>query len=159
MEREGVRVDKAALNALSKDLQILLENYTKEIYRAASKEFNINSPLQLQKILFDELKLETGKKTKTGFSTDARSLEALRGKHEIIDILLNYRQVSKLKSTYSDSLPNLIHPVTGRIHTSFLQTVASTGRLSSNDPNLQNIPIRTEMGKEIRKALFAAMKD
>ncbi|HEY6905930.1 MAG TPA: DNA polymerase, partial [Ignavibacteriaceae bacterium] len=122
-------------------------------------EFNINSPQQLQVILFDKLKLATGKKTKTGFSTDARSLENLRGEHEIIELILDYRQVAKLKSTYTDSLPGLIHPSTGRIHTSFNQTVASTGRLSSNDPNLQNIPIITELGKEIRKAFVPRDKD
>ncbi len=159
MEREGVRVDKESLKSLSKDLQILIDNYTKEIYKAAGEEFNINSPIQLQKILFDKLQLRTGKKTKTGFSTDARSLESLRGEHEIIDLILDYRQVTKLKSTYADSLPNLIHPNTGRIHTNFNQTVASTGRLSSIDPNLQNIPIRTELGKEIRKAFVPRDKN
>ena len=159
MEREGVRVDKESLKSLSKDLQILIDNYTKEIYKAAGEEFNINSPLQLQKILFDKLKLATGRKTKTGFSTDARALEGLRGEHEIIGLILDFRQVSKLKSTYADSLPNLIHPKTGRIHTNFNQTVASTGRLSSIDPNLQNIPIRTELGKEIRKAFVPRDKD
>lgn len=159
MEREGVRVDKDSLKSLSKDLQILIDNYTKKIYEAADEEFNINSPNQLQKILFDKLKLTTGKKTKTGFSTDARSLEGLRGEHEIIELILDYRQVSKLKSTYADSLPNLIHPKTGRIHTSFNQTVASTGRLSSIDPNLQNIPIRSELGKEIRKAFVPRDKN
>ncbi len=159
MEREGVRVDKDSLKSLSKDLQILIDNYTKKIFESAGEEFNINSPNQLQKILFDKLKLATGKKTKTGFSTDARSLESLKGEHEIIRLILDYRQVSKLKSTYADSLPNLIHPKTGRIHTNFNQTVASTGRLSSIDPNLQNIPIRTELGKEIRKAFVPRNKD
>ncbi len=159
MEREGVKVDKEALNSLSKDLQILLDNYTEKIYTLAGENFNINSPQQLQKILFDKLGLKTGKKTKTGYSTDARSLEQLRGEHDIVGVLLDYRQVSKLKSTYADSLPGLINPATGRIHTSFNQTAASTGRLSSNDPNLQNIPIRTELGKEIRKAFVPRNKD
>ena len=159
IEREGIRVDKGILNSLSKDLLILLDNYTKKIYETCGQEFNINSPQQLQKILFDKLMLKTGKKTKTGFSTDARSLENLRGEHEAIDLILDYRQVAKLKSTYADSLPNLIHHKTGRIHTSFNQTVASTGRLSSNDPNLQNIPIRTELGKEIRKAFVPRDKN
>jgi DNA polymerase-1 len=159
IEREGIRVDKGMLKILSDDLLILLDNYTKRIYETCGEEFNINSPQQMQKILFDKLLLKTGKKTKTGFSTDARSLENLRGEHEAIDLILDYRQVSKLKSTYADSLPNLIHPKTGRIHTSFNQTVASTGRLSSNDPNLQNIPIRTEMGKEIRKAFVPRDKN
>lgn len=152
MERTGVKIDIKSLNALSSDLQILLDNYTQEIFKLAGEEFNINSTQQLQKILFEKLDLPKTKKTKTGFSTDARSLETLKGKHEIIDILLDYRKVSKLKSTYADSLPKLINKKTGRIHTTFNQTVASTGRLSSLDPNLQNIPIRTELGKEIRKA-------
>lgn len=152
MEYEGIKIDINALKLFSSDLQILLDNYTSEIYRSAGKEFNINSPKQLQEILFDNLNLATGRKTKTGFSTDARALENLRGEHEIVDYILNYRQASKLKSTYADTLPNLINKKTGRIHTTFNQTIASTGRLSSIDPNLQNIPIRTEMGKEIRKA-------
>jgi DNA polymerase-1 len=159
IEREGINVDKGILKILSNDLLILLDNYTKKIYESCGHEFNINSPLQLQKVLYEKLALRTGKKTKTGFSTDAHSLEALRGEHEIIDLILDYRQVSKLKSTYADSLPNLIHHKTGRIHTSFNQTVASTGRLSSNDPNLQNIPIRTALGKEIRKAFVPRDKN
>lgn len=159
MEFEGIRVDTEALKQLSDDLQILLDNYSKEIFNLAGTEFNINSPKQLQEILYKKLKLSKGRKTKTGFSTDARALENLKGEHEIIDLILNYRQVSKLKSTYTDSLPNLINPVTGRIHTSFNQTATSTGRLSSNDPNLQNIPIRTELGKEIRKAFVPRDKN
>lgn len=154
MEYEGIKIDTEALEQQSKDLEILMENYAQRIYQLAGKEFNINSTKQLQEVLFDKLKLSTGRKTKTGFSTDARSLENLRGEHEIIDIILNYRQVAKLKSTYTDSLPNLINPKTGRVHTSFNQTGASTGRLSSTDPNLQNIPIRTDLGKEIRKAFI-----
>jgi DNA polymerase-1 len=159
MEFEGIKIDTKALNAFSKDLQILLDNYSSAIFKAAGTEFNINSPKQLQEILFNKLNLSTGRKTKTGFSTDARALEYLRGDHEIVDIILNYRQASKLKSTYADALPNIINHKTRRIHTSFNQTVASTGRLSSNDPNLQNIPIRTEMGKEIRKAFVPRDKD
>jgi len=159
MEREGIRIDTEALISFSKDLEVLIDGYTKKIYRSCGVEFNINSPNQLQKILFDKLKLKTGKKTKTGFSTDVRALEALRGEHEVIDLIIDFRQASKLKSTYADSLPTLIHPKTGRIHTYYNQTVASTGRLSSNDPNLQNIPIRTEMGKEIRKAFVPRDKN
>ena len=159
MERAGVNIDKASLNQLSKELEVTMESLTKKIYETAGETFNINSTQQLQKILYDKLKLQSGKKTKTGFSTDARSLEALKGTHEIIDFMLEYRQVAKLKSTYSDSLPNLIHPKTGRVHTSFNQTIASTGRLSSNNPNLQNIPIRTELGKEIRKAFIPRDKN
>lgn len=159
MEYEGIKVDTEALRQMSKDLELLLDNYANQIYQLAGKEFNINSTKQLQEILFDKLKLSTGRKTKTGFSTDARSLESLRGEHEIIDVILNYRQVAKLKSTYTDALPNLINPKTGRVHTSFNQTGASTGRLSSNDPNLQNIPIRTDLGKEIRKAFVPRDKN
>lgn len=159
MERTGVRVDKEMLRLLSNDLQILLDNYTRQIYDCCGEEFNINSPLQLQKILFEKLGLKTGKKTKTGYSTDAKSLEDLKGEHQVIDMIMDFRQVAKLKSTYADSLPLLINPATGRIHTSFAQTVASTGRLSSNDPNLQNIPIRSELGKEIRKAFVPRDKD
>lgn len=159
MENEGIKIDTAALNQFSKDLQILLDNYTSEIYKVAGNEFNINSPKQLQEILFTKLNLATGRKTKTGFSTDARALENLRGEHEIVDMILNYRQAAKLKSTYADALPNMINKKTGRVHTSFNQTVASTGRLSSVDPNLQNIPIRTEMGKEIRKAFVPRDKN
>ena len=159
MENEGVKIDTAALKSFSKDLQILIDNYSSEIYKSAGTEFNINSPKQLQEILFTRLNLATGRKTKTGFSTDARALENLRGEHEIIEHILNYRQASKLKSTYADALPNLINKKTGRIHTTFNQTIASTGRLSSIDPNLQNIPIRTEMGKEIRKAFVPRDKD
>ncbi len=159
MEREGVKIDKNVLKILSKELQLKIEQYSKEIFKFAGEEFNVNSPKQMQEILFKKLNLQSGRKTKTGFSTDARALESLRGEHEIIGTILDYRQVTKLKSTYSDSLPNLIEPSTGRVHTSFNQTVASTGRLSSIDPNLQNIPIRTELGKEIRKAFVPRDKD
>jgi DNA polymerase-1 len=155
MERTGVKVDRASLKQFSSDLEILMDEYTRNIYLLAGENFNINSPQQMQKILFEKLNLTAGKKTKTGYSTDARSLENLKGEHEIIDVILNYRQAAKLKSTYADALQNLIEPSTGRVHTSFNQAVASTGRLSSNEPNLQNIPIRTEMGKEIRKAFVA----
>lgn len=159
MEYEGIRVDTEALKQLSKDLELLMDNYAQRIFQLAGTVFNINSTKQLQEVLFDKLKLSTGRKTKTGFSTDARSLENLKGEHEIIDLILNYRQIAKLKTTYTDSLPNLINPKTGRVHTTFNQTAASTGRLSSNDPNLQNIPIRTDLGKEIRKAFVPRDKD
>lgn len=159
MEREGIRIDNNSLKAFSNDLQILLDNYTREIYKHAGEEFNINSTQQLQRILFDKLQLPPTTKTKTGYSTDAKSLESLQGTHEIIDIISNYRQVAKLKSTYADSLPNLINPQTGRIHTTFNQSLVSTGRLSSIDPNLQNIPIRTDLGKEIRKAFVPRDKN
>ena len=159
MEFEGVRIDNTALDSFSKDLQKLIDQYTKKIYKSAGEEFNISSPKQLQVILFEKLGLTSGRKTKTGYSTDARSLENLKGEHEIIDMILDYRQVTKLKSTYADALPNLINLKTGRVHTDFNQTIASTGRLSSINPNLQNIPIRTEMGKEIRKAFVPRDKN
>ncbi len=159
MEHNGIKVDSKALKSFSDDLLILLDNYTAEIYKSVGTEFNINSTKQLQEILFTKLSLSKGRKIKTGFSTDARALEYLRGEHEVIDIILNYRQVTKLKSTYADAIPNLINPKTGRVHTDFNQTVASTGRLSSINPNLQNIPIRTEMGKEIRKAFVPKDKN
>ena len=159
MERIGIRLDTKSLKIFSDDLQILLENYSKEILKHAGENFNINSTQQLQKILFEKLKLPPTTKTKTGYSTDAKSLELLKGTHPIIDIISDYRQVSKLKSTYADSLPLLIHPSTGRLHTSYNQAAVSTGRLSSNDPNLQNIPIRTELGKEIRRAFVPRDKN
>jgi DNA polymerase-1 len=159
MERTGVRIDMDALKTLSSDLQVMMNDYTKKIYECCGEEFNINSPKQLQDILFTKLGLRKGKKTKTGFSTDAQALEYLRNEHEIVGHILDFRQVSKLKSTYADALPNLIEPETGRIHTTFNQSVASTGRLASNDPNLQNIPIRSDLGKEIRKAFVPRDKN
>ncbi len=159
MERAGVNIDKKMLGVLSKELETSMNEYSEKIFRLAGETFNINSPKQMQKILFEKLQLQSSRKTKTGFSTDAQTLESLRGEHEIIESILDFRQVAKLKSTYADALPNLIHPKTGRVHTSFNQTIASTGRLSSVDPNLQNIPIRTELGKEIRKAFVPRDKN
>ena len=159
MERNGVKIDTAILKNLSDDLAAMMSDQTSKIHSYAGEVFNINSTQQLQKILFTKLGLAPAAKTKTGFSTDAKTLETLRGQHDIIDQLLDYRQVAKLKSTYADALPALINPKTGRIHTSFNQTIASTGRLSSNEPNLQNIPIRTELGKEIRRAFIARGSD
>ncbi len=159
IEYTGINVDKNVLKELSKDFEKEINNCTKKIYKLAGEEFNINSPKQLQVILFNKLGLQSGKKTKTGFSTDARSLELLRGEHEIIEALLDFRQITKLKSTYTDALQTMINPRTGRIHTTLNQIAASTGRLSSNDPNLQNIPIRTERGKEIRKAFIPRDKN
>lgn len=159
IEREGIGVDKKVLNNLSKELEKDLNNITKKIFKLAGEEFNINSPKQLQEILFNKLGLQTGKKTKTGYSTDARSLEYIRGEHKIIEEILDFRQITKLKSTYADALQTMINPVTGRIHTTLNQIAASTGRLSSNDPNLQNIPIRTARGKEIRKAFVPRDKN
>lgn len=159
MEANGVRIDIKGLTEFSKELELLLNKLTKDIFNLADEEFNINSTKQLQYILFEKLNLKPTKKTKTGYSTDAKSLELLQGEHEIIDHLVNYRQISKLKSTYADSLPKLVNKKTCKVHTTYNQTVASTGRLSSLNPNLQNIPIRTELGKEIRKAFVPTDKD
>ena len=159
MERSGVNIDRKMLGVLSKELETSMNEYSEKIFRLAGETFNLNSPKQMQKILFEKLQLQSSRKTKTGFSTDAQTLETLRGEHEIIESILDFRQVTKLKSTYADSLPNLIQPKTGRVHTSFNQTIASTGRLSSVDPNLQNIPIRTELGREIRKAFVPRDKN
>ena len=152
MELAGIALDTACLADMSKELERLLDNLVRDIHRLAGQTFNINSTPQLRDILFTKLNLPTVRKTKTGFSTDVSVLETLRGHHPIVDRLLEYRQLTKLKSTYVDALPTLVHPRTGRVHTSFNQTVAATGRLSSSDPNLQNIPIRTELGRAIRKA-------
>ncbi len=154
MEAEGIALDVGYLADMSKDLERQINNLIKNIYADAGGQFNINSTQQLGDILFNKLKLPTIRKTKTGFSTDVNVLEALRGQHPIIEKMLDYRQLTKLKSTYVDALPSLINPRTGRLHTSFNQTVALTGRLSSADPNLQNIPIRTEAGRAIRKAFI-----
>ncbi|PID59566.1 MAG: DNA polymerase I [Ignavibacteriae bacterium] len=154
MERNGVNLDIKGLKDFSKNLKIKINEISRKIYEYAGYEFNINSTKQLQEILFEQLKLKPTKKTKTGYSTDAKSLENLKGEHEIIVQLLDYRQLTKLKSTYADALPKLVNKNTGKVHTTYNQTVASTGRLSSLNPNLQNIPIRTEMGKEIRKAFI-----
>jgi DNA polymerase-1 len=158
MERAGIGIDVEYLKKMSKDLEQVLGSLVKEIHAFAGYEFNINSTQQLGEVLFVKLKLPTFKKTKTGFSTDVGVLESLQHAHPIIEKLLEYRQLAKLKSTYVDALPALINHRTGRVHTSFNQTVASTGRLSSSDPNLQNIPIRTELGRSIRKAFVPANK-
>ncbi|MCH8326367.1 MAG: DNA polymerase I, partial [Bacteroidetes bacterium] len=159
IEREGINIDKKTLSDLSNELKVTLEYLTINIYKFSDIEFNINSPKQLQEILFNKLGLPLTKKTKTGYSTDARSLEYLKGQHNIIELIIDFRQTSKLKSTYTDALPTMINPKTGRIHTTLNQVAASTGRLASNNPNLQNIPIRTERGKEIRKAFVARDKN
>jgi DNA polymerase-1 len=152
MEFAGLALDTEYLAHMSKDLERQLDRLVLDIHGLAGGTFNINSTQQLGDILFNRLRLPTIRKTKTGFSTDVGVLEALHGQHPIIEKILEYRQLSKLKSTYIDALPTLIHPRTSRVHTSFNQTVAATGRLSSSDPNLQNIPIRTEIGRAIRKA-------
>jgi DNA polymerase-1 len=150
MEMAGVKVDPERLRELSADLGERLAELEKEIFRLAGDEFNINSPKQLSFILFEKLGLPPIKKTKTGYSTDAEVLEALSFSHDIAEKILDYRELTKLKSTYADALGALINPETGRIHTTFNQAVTSTGRLSSSDPNLQNIPVRTEEGRKIR---------
>ena len=154
MEREGVRIDKDFLNDYSKELESEAQKSEEKIYEYAGVKFNIASPKQMGEVLFDVLKLDPkAKKTKTGqYQTNEEVLSKLAIEHDIAKEILRYRQIAKLKSTYVDALPNLIHPVTGRVHTSFNQAVAATGRLSSQNPNLQNIPIRTDMGREVRKA-------
>jgi DNA polymerase-1 len=159
MEKAGVAVDIDHLRNMSKELERQLDTLTREIHKLAGEPFNINSTQQLGDVLFNKLKLPTVRKTKTGFSTDVGVLETLRNEHPIIEHLLEYRQLSKLKSTYVDALPALINPRTGRVHTSFNQTIAATGRLSSSDPNLQNIPIRTEIGRSIREAFVPGEGD
>ena len=157
LERNGVLVDTKALKQLSVELTAEMGKIEKEIYELAETVFNIASPKQVGEVLFDKLKVvEKAKKTKTGqYVTSEEVLENLRHKHPVIEKILDYRGIKKLLSTYIDNLPLLINPKTGRIHTSFNQTVTSTGRLSSSNPNLQNIPVRDEEGKEIRKAFIA----
>jgi len=157
MEWNGIAIDTDLFRKMGSRLALDLERLGEEIHRAAGGEFNINSTQQLREILFDRLELPIIKRTKTGPSTDASVLEELAAMgHELPRTLLEYRQLEKLRSTYVDALPKLVNPETGRIHTSFNQTVAATGRLSSSDPNLQNIPIRTELGREIRRGFVAA---
>ncbi|MBW1792621.1 MAG: DNA polymerase I, partial [Deltaproteobacteria bacterium] len=160
MEMTGVCVDKEKLMDLSKSFEHQLEQLESMIYSIAGEEFNIRSSQQMGRILFEKLKLPVQKKTrkKTGYSTDVNVLTALADKHELPELILRYRTLAKLKSTYTDALLDLVHPETGRIHTSYNQTVTATGRLSSSNPNLQNIPIRTDEGMEIRKA-FVPRKD
>lgn len=156
MEREGVRVDADRLHALSVEFGQRLDVYEQEVYRAAGMEFNINSPKQLGEILFETLQLPKGRKTKTGWSTDVKVLESLSQIHELPALILQYRNLAKLKSTYVDRLASLRNPQTGRVHTSFNQCGTATGRLSSSNPNLQNIPIRTEEGRRIRSSFIAS---
>jgi DNA polymerase-1 len=152
MEARGIRVDADLLGALSKELDVQMAGMLQRLYTLAGGEFNVNSPKQLAEILFTRLGLQPLKKTKTGYSTDESVLTQLAAQHELPAEILSYRQLSKLKSTYVDALPALINPRTGRIHTTFHQAVAATGRLSSSDPNLQNIPIKGPMGPRIRAA-------
>ncbi|CEJ72536.1 DNA polymerase I [[Clostridium] sordellii] len=155
MEFEGVMVDKEKLVELGEEFKLSIDKLESEIYLLAGEEFNINSPKQLGVILFEKLELPVIKKTKTGYSTNAEVLERLRDKHEIIDKITEYRQIVKLKSTYVDGLINIINPISHRIHSSFNQTITTTGRISSTEPNLQNIPVRLELGRNIRKVFIA----
>ncbi len=156
MERAGIKIDAAFFEAMSVKLNRELEQIQEDIWKEAGAEFNINSTPQLREILFDKLDLPVIKRTKTGPSTDASVLEELAAQgHRVPVLLMEYREMEKLRSTYVDALPKLVNPRTGRIHTSFNQTVAATGRLSSSEPNLQNIPIRTPLGREIRKGFVA----
>ncbi|MGQ9843917.1 MAG: DNA polymerase I [Spirochaetota bacterium] len=150
MEYYGIKIDLQHFDALSQELSKKIKELEETIYSLAGVQFSINSTRELSHILFDKIGLKPVKKTKTGFSTDIQVLEALRGQHQIIDFLIEYRTLNKLQTTYVDTLPTLVNSKTGRIHTSFNQTVTATGRLSSSDPNLQNIPVRDEFGKNIR---------
>jgi DNA polymerase-1 len=154
MEREGIRVEAAALNDFAAQLAKEMDQQEKTIWRLGGREFNVSSPRQLGEILFEVLKIsDAPKKTRTGqYATDEQTLLALAPDHEIVRCLLEHRAAAKLKSTYADALPTAIRPETGRVHTTYNQVVTATGRLNSQDPNLQNIPIRTERGQEIRKA-------
>jgi DNA polymerase-1 len=152
MERHGIRIDQVRLGEFSRELEVHLERTTREIFGLAGEEFNIGSPKQLAYILFEKLKLPPVRRTKTGYSTDADVLEQLALGHDLPARIIEHRTLAKLKSTYADALPMLVNPTTGRLHTSFNQLVAATGRLSSSNPNLQNIPVRTELGRRIRAA-------
>jgi DNA polymerase-1 len=155
MERRGILLDTERLEGVGRELRAHLERLESRIYQLAGMTFNLNSPKQLAEVLFDRLGLSPLKKTKTGFSTDESVLTQLALQHELPSELINYRQLNKLLSTYVDALPALVNPRTGRLHTTFHQTVAATGRLSSSDPNLQNIPIRGEWGLRIRQCFVA----
>ncbi len=155
MERNGVALDTELLREMSNRLGKQVLALEAKIYDCVDYRFNINSPQQLSAVLFQELKLPPARKTKSGYSTEASILEKLRSAHPVIDLILEYRQLFKLKSTYTDSLVSLVNPKTGRVHTSFNQTQTATGRLSSSEPNLQNIPVRGELGGEIRNAFIA----
>jgi DNA polymerase-1 len=154
MERHGIRVDPERLETFAKELERSLDNLTREIYQLAGEEFTIASPKQLAHVLFEKLGLPAIRRTKTGYSTDADVLTELGLRHELPAKILEHRSLAKLKGTYADALPVLINPRTGRIHTTFNQLIAATGRLSSQDPNLMNIPIRTELGRRIRAAFI-----
>lgn len=156
IEFKGVALDTDLLGEMSKEMEGALARKTAEIFEISGCEFNINSPKQLSEVLFDKLGLPVIKRTKTGISTDEEVLKKLSGEHTVPAAILEYRELNKLKSTYIDNLPRLICPKTGRLHTSFNQTITATGRLSSSQPNLQNIPIKREMGRKVRKAFITA---
>lgn len=155
MELRGVVVDTDILKALGKELGREATTMRSRIFEVCGSEFNVDSPKQVGEVLFERLGLPKGRRTKTGYSTDTNALERLRGAHDAPGLILSYRQLMKLKAGYLDALPRLVHPRTGRVHTSYNQTVAATGRLSSSNPNLQNIPVRTELGRRIRGAFMA----
>ncbi len=155
MEEAGVHLDCYRLGEMAGKMQDQLEELEASIYELAGETFNLGSPQQLSRILFEKLGLARQRKTKTGYSTDAKTLEALRGSHPIVGLILNHRELSKLLSTYLLALPQAVDPGTGRLHTTFHQTVTATGRLSSSDPNLQNIPVRTALGAQIRQCFTA----
>jgi DNA polymerase-1 len=159
MELNGVKLDIGILKQMSIEINKQLEESTEKIYSLAGGPFNIDSPKQLSEVLFDRLGLKSLREGKTGHSTGADVLDELAGQHPVIEQILQYRQLSKLKNTYTDKLGSLINPRSGRVHASFNQTITATGRLSSSDPNLQNIPIRTEIGKKIRAAFIPEKKD
>lgn len=152
MEQTGICVDEKKLHDMGLDIGARMEEVEQQVYALVEEEFNLNSPKQLSFILFEKLGLPAKKKTKTGYSTDASVLDELTGAHPVIPLILEHRQLAKLKSTYVDAMQNQINPATGRIHTTFTQTVTATGRLSSQDPNLQNIPIRLALGRRLRQA-------
>lgn len=155
MELTGIAIDTSVLEEIDADVSQQIVELERSIYAAVGREFNIASTKQLGEVLFEELKLPTGRKTKTGYSVGQEVLDGLRGAHAAVDAILLHRTLKKLKSTYIDALPAQVNPKTGRIHTNYNQTIASTGRLSSTDPNLQNIPIRTDVGRQIRRAFVA----
>jgi len=159
MERKGVKVDVDRLKEMGEDLKSKLAQIEENIHRIAGEEFNINSPKQLGVILFEKLGLPAVKKTKTGYSTSADVLEKLQPEHEIIDYILHFRQLGKLQSTYIEGLLKVVNKDTNKIHTRYNQVLTQTGRLSSIDPNLQNIPIRLEEGRKIRQAFIPSQKD
>ncbi|QDU63819.1 DNA polymerase I [Planctomycetes bacterium Pan216] len=159
MEHHGIAIDASRLEQLSEEFASRIETIRAQAFEASDEEFNLDSPLQLRRILFEKLGLPVVKRTKTGPSTDEEVLETLAEKHPLCALIVEYRGLAKLKSTYVDALPQMRHPQTGRVHCSFNQTVAATGRLSSSDPNLQNIPIRTEDGRKIRQAFVPGAKE